>query len=80
MACGTLAAAAFRPTAPHCLELGVVDAVVPEPEGGAHLDHDGAAELLSRAVSAALTDSSKLDPASRLATRRDKFRSMGTFT
>ena len=32
------AAAAFKPDAVHCLELGVVDAVVPEPEGGAHTD------------------------------------------
>ena len=30
------AAAAFKPDAAHCLELGVVDAIVAEPEGGAH--------------------------------------------
>ncbi len=30
------AAAAFKPDAAHCLELGVIDAVVPEPEAGAH--------------------------------------------
>ena len=34
------AAAAFKPDAQHCLELGVVDAVVPEPAGGAHTDPD----------------------------------------
>src|ERR671929_1508872 len=32
------AAAAFKPDAAHCLELGVIDAIVPEPEGGAHVD------------------------------------------
>src|SRR5262245_45214375 len=37
------AAAAFRPDAVHCLELGVIDEVVPEPVGGAHIDHDMAA-------------------------------------
>ena len=37
------AAAAFKPDALHCLDLGVVDGVVPEPEGGAQLDHDAAA-------------------------------------
>src|ERR687897_654082 len=37
------AAAALKPDALHCLELGVVDAIVPEPEGGAHTDHDEAA-------------------------------------
>src|ERR671927_1656384 len=30
------AAAAFKPDAAHCLELGVIDAIVPEPAGGAH--------------------------------------------
>ena len=33
------AAGALRPTAEACLELGVVDAIVPEPSGGAHRDH-----------------------------------------
>ena len=43
------AAAAFKPDAVHCLELGVIDGIVPEPEGGAHTDHDEAARLLGRA-------------------------------
>ena len=42
------AAAALRPTADACLALGVVDAIVPEPSGGAHRDHAKAAELLAR--------------------------------
>src|SRR5574337_580011 len=37
------AAAAFKPDAAHCLELGVIDGIVPEPEGGAHTDADEAA-------------------------------------
>ena len=45
------AAAAFKPDAAHCLELGVIDAVVAEPEGGAHTDHDEAARLLGEAHS-----------------------------
>src|SRR6184192_3126069 len=40
------AAAAFKPDAAHCLELGVIDAIVPEPPGGAHTNHDAAAGLL----------------------------------
>ncbi len=44
------AAAAFKPDAAHCLELGVIDGIVPEPEGGAQLDHDAAAELLKTAL------------------------------
>ena len=48
------AAAAFKPDAVHCLELGVVDTIVPEPEGGAHVDHDEAARLLRAALLDAL--------------------------
>ena len=33
---GEKAAAAFKPDAAHCLELGVIDGIVPEPAGGAH--------------------------------------------
>ena len=44
------AAAALRPTAEACLSLGVVDAIVPEPSGGAHRDHARAAELLADAI------------------------------
>ena len=40
------AAGALKPDARHCLELGVVDGIVPEPEGGAQNDHDEAAALL----------------------------------
>ena len=40
------AAAALRPDALHCLELGVIDSIVPEPLGGAQNDHDAAATLL----------------------------------
>ena len=32
----------------HCLELGVIDAIVPEPPGGAHTDHDAAAQTPRR--------------------------------
>ena len=44
------AAAAFRPDAVHCLELGVIDEIVPEPVGGAHIDPDMAARLLGAGV------------------------------
>src|SRR3989440_12075043 len=50
------AAAAFKPDALHCLELGVIDAIVPEPEGGAQNDHDGSARLLGGSVQDALDE------------------------
>jgi acetyl-CoA carboxylase carboxyl transferase subunit alpha len=74
------AAAAFKPDAAHCLELGVVDAVVPEPEGGAHLDHDEAARLLKAAVLDALDELDDLSPNDLRRARRAKFRAMGVLT
>jgi acetyl-CoA carboxylase carboxyl transferase subunit alpha len=73
------AAAAFKPDALHCLELGVVDGIVPEPEGGAHVDHDAAAELLSESLKTALADVDELDAAERRMLRRRKFRMMGLY-
>jgi acetyl-CoA carboxylase alpha subunit len=73
------AAAAFKPDARHCLELGVVDGIVPEPEGGAHADHDQAASLLADAVGGALAELDPLDPDERRRLRRSKFRAMGFY-
>jgi acetyl-CoA carboxylase alpha subunit len=71
------AAAAFKPDAAHCLELGVVDAVVAEPEGGAHTDPDAAAELLEQGILAAFEEIEALDPDERRRQRRAKYRMMG---
>jgi acetyl-CoA carboxylase carboxyl transferase alpha subunit len=71
------AAAAFKPDAAHCLELGVVDAIVPEPEGGAHEDPDAAARLLASGIAEALAEIDGLDPAERRRQRRAKYRRMG---
>jgi acetyl-CoA carboxylase carboxyl transferase subunit alpha len=73
------AAAAFRPDAVHCLELGVIDAIVPEPEGGAHSDHDGAARLLGDAVREALDELESRSGEELKRTRRAKFRSLGVY-
>jgi acetyl-CoA carboxylase carboxyl transferase subunit alpha len=71
------AAAAFKPDAAHCLELGVIDAIVPEPDGGAHEDPDEAARLLKESLGAALDDLDGLDPDERRGQRRAKYRRMG---
>jgi acetyl-CoA carboxylase carboxyl transferase subunit alpha len=73
------AAAAFKPDAAHCLELGVVDAIVPEPPGGAHTDHDAAARLLAASLSETLATVEGLDPDERRRQRHRKFRNMGVF-
>jgi acetyl-CoA carboxylase carboxyl transferase subunit alpha len=73
------AAAAFKPDALHCLDLGVVDAVVPEPPGGAQTDHDGAARLLRSALVEALEDLEDTPGEELRRRRRAKFRGMGVF-
>ncbi len=64
-------------TPPHCLELGVIDAIVPEPEGGAHEDPDSAARMLEAAIVEALSEIESLDPDERRTERRAKYRRMG---
>jgi len=71
------AAAAFKPDAAHCLELGVVDGIVPEPVGGAHLDHDEAATLLGAAILDALDELDGVPADELRRARREKFRTMG---
>ena len=73
------AAAAFKPDAVHCLELGVIDGVVPEPPGGAHENPDDAAKLLGESLGIALDDVKGMDPAARKRERSAKFRRMGIF-
>jgi acetyl-CoA carboxylase carboxyl transferase subunit alpha len=73
------AAAAFKPDAIHCLELGVVDAVVPEPDGGAHLDPDRAAELLGEALGETLEDLDGIPGEELRRRRRARFRALGVF-
>jgi acetyl-CoA carboxylase alpha subunit len=71
------AASAFKPDAAHCLELGVIDGIVPEPEGGAHESPDEAARLVGAAIADALDELVDI-PQEKLRTRRRaKFRAMG---
>jgi len=54
------AAAALRMTAPDLLGLKIMDAIVPEPEGGAHEDHLAAARNLKAAIVTSLPDDAAL--------------------
>src|SRR6059058_5097127 len=73
------AAAAFKPDAAHCLELGVIDGIVPEPSGGAHVDHDEAARLLGESLRDALDELADVPGDELRRRRRAKFRSLGVF-
>jgi len=73
------AAAAFKPDAAHCLDLGVVDGVIPEPQEGAHTDPDEAARLLGEAVREALDELDATSGDELRRRRRARFRSLGVF-
>jgi acetyl-CoA carboxylase carboxyl transferase subunit alpha len=73
------AAAAFKPDAAHCLELGVIDAIVPEPAGGAQNDYDEAAQLLGESIEQELGEIEDEPGTALRRQRRAKFRSLGVF-
>ncbi|MFM9018340.1 MAG: acetyl-CoA carboxylase carboxyltransferase subunit alpha [Actinomycetota bacterium] len=72
-----LAAQAFKPTAANCYRWGVVDAVVPEPEGGAHTDPEQAAEIVDQYLSRTLAELGAMPTADRRRARRERFRKLG---
>jgi acetyl-CoA carboxylase carboxyl transferase subunit alpha len=74
------AAAAFKPDAFHCYELGVIDGIVSEPKGGAQRNADAAAESLKRALVEAIGELDGMPAAERRAARRAKFRAMGVYS
>jgi acetyl-CoA carboxylase carboxyl transferase subunit alpha len=71
------AAEALKITAPDLLSLGLIDEIVKEPIGGAHMDVAQAAALLDEAITRHLSDVQRMDPAARLDARYQKFRAMG---
>lgn len=74
-----LAAEAMRITAPDLSELGCIDDIVPEPDGGAHRDHEAAANLLDAALQKHYAELKKIPPAQLIASRYNKFRNMAQF-
>jgi acetyl-CoA carboxylase carboxyl transferase subunit alpha len=73
------AAEVMKVTAPDLLRLRVVDAIVPEPVGGAHRDWEAAAENLRGALREHLTALARLDSDALLTDRYEKFRRIGAF-
>jgi acetyl-CoA carboxylase carboxyl transferase subunit alpha len=71
------AAAAFKPDAAHCLELGVIDTIVPEPGAGAHTDHEEAARLLGDALGESLEQLESQSGEELRRRRRVRFRTIG---
>jgi acetyl-CoA carboxylase carboxyl transferase subunit alpha len=74
-----LAAQALRITAEDMIELGVVDEIIPEPPGGAHLDYDATAANVSAALGKHLSDLRAYPEGQLTNIRYDKFRKMAQF-
>src|SRR2546423_9799591 len=74
------AAAALRVTAPDLFELRVIDEIVPEPQGGAHSDHQAAANTLQEALNRHLEELRKYRPEKLVRRRRQKYLRLGQWT
>lgn len=73
------AAEALKITATDLEELGIIDEIVPEPEGGAHTDHEAAAGMLGEVLDRQLLVLTNQPTKDLLEARYQKFRKMGQF-
>jgi acetyl-CoA carboxylase carboxyl transferase subunit alpha len=74
------AAVALKPDAVHCLELGVIDEIVKETQGGAHLNPDESARLLGEALGRTLDELAQVPGEELRDQRRDRYRRLGIYT
>lgn len=74
-----LAAEAMRITATDLSELGCIDDIVPEPEGGAHRDYEAAANLLDASLRKHFAELKKMTPSALVEARYKKFRNIAQF-
>lgn len=74
------AAEALRLTASDMTMAKLIDGIVEEPLGGAHLDHQAMANILKNVILSSINELQKLTPEERINQRIDKFCSMGVFT
>jgi acetyl-CoA carboxylase carboxyl transferase subunit alpha len=75
----TEAAQALKLSANDLLDLGIIDQVIPEPMGGAHHDHVGAANNLKSMVNEQLLELDGIPERDLLDQRYDKYRKFGEF-
>jgi len=73
------AAEALKLTADHMLEFGLIDEVVKEPIGGAHMEPEKMAKSLKTHIAKQLKELMEIDPDTRIDQRIEKYRKMGEF-
>ncbi len=74
------AAAALRMTAPELLKLNIIDAIIPEPLGGAHRDIPLTAKNVSKTLETHFNQLEKIPLPKLLKQREAKFRNLGAFS
>jgi acetyl-CoA carboxylase carboxyl transferase subunit alpha len=75
----TAAAAQLKLTSKDNLELGIIDAVIREPLGGAHRDHVATSQAIEAWVVSSLNELKKLSGEALVSRRYDRFRRLGAF-
>jgi len=73
------AAENLKISAQNLLELGVIDKIIPEPPGGAHIDYEQTFKNVDRHLSLTLKKLEEKSTAARLEERYRKFRKIGVF-
>lgn len=71
------AAEALKLTASDMLNNGLIDGIIPEPLGGAHLNHDEAAKTLKEVIKKELKELTTMNSQVRILNRIEKFSKMG---
>src|ERR1700730_17082147 len=74
-----IAAQALRITAPDLKEMAIIDEIIPEPDGGAHLDHDAAAAMVDEVLLKHFNELRHQPVQQLLDGRYNKFRQMAQF-
>ena len=73
------AAEAMRLTAPHLMDLDVIDEIIPEVTGGAHVAPARQAALVGDVIERQLRELERLEPNALVAGRYERFRRMGRY-
>ena len=71
------AAEELKLTSEKMLAFGLIDGIIPEPDGGAHWDYNTAADNVKKQILAAIAELKKVDAQKRIHQRIEKFNNMG---
>jgi acetyl-CoA carboxylase carboxyl transferase subunit alpha len=59
------------------LGFGLIDGIIPEPDGGAHWDYDASAQIVKKYIKPLIQELKQITPDERIKMRIEKFGKMG---